>query len=178
MVAFAFVWQWMLDPTSGVLNQLLLSLGKPAIAFLYEPGWAMLALIVLRVWKEMGLSILLFWTALKNVPEELQDASALDGATGYKQFFNVVLPLMTPVVFFVASMAIINGFQAFDSVYLLTQGGPENSTQVLVYWVFKNAFGFYKVGQASAIAYLLFMLIAGLTLIQWQLRKRWVYGED
>lgn len=178
MVAFSLVWQWMLDPNSGALNQVIDFLGGQPIAFLYEPTWAMAALITLKVWKEMGLSILLFVTALKNIPAELKEAALLDGATGLRQFQSVLLPMLTPIIFFVVSMGLINGFQVFDSVYLLTQGGPENSTQVLVYWVFKNAFGFYKVGQASAIAYVLFVIIAVLTLIQWQLRKRWVLGEN
>jgi multiple sugar transport system permease protein len=112
------------------------------------------------------------------VPPSLYESANLDGASGWRTFWQVTVPMITPTLFFVGIMALINGFQAFDSVYLLTQGGPEHSTELLVYWMFKNAFEFYKIGPASAIAYILFVVILLLTLGQWQLRKRWVLYED
>lgn len=173
MVAVALVWGWMLDPSSGVINQITHWFGLPKIAWLYEPGWAMAWVIILRAWKELGYSTLLLWTALKALPQDLFEASHLDGANAWQQFTKVILPQLSPILCFVTTVSTIGAFQAFDSIYLLTQGGPQNSTQVLVYWIFKNAFSFYKIGEASAIAYLLFLLIAGLTLIQWQLQRKW-----
>ena len=135
-------------------------------------------MIILRVWKDIGYTIILFLAGLQAVPPSLYESAELDGAGSWRTFWLVTLPMITPTLFFVAVMTLINGFQAFDSVYLLTQGGPEHSTELLVYWMFKNAFEFYKIGPASAIAYILFVLILSLTFVQWQLRKRWVLYED
>lgn len=177
MVALALVWGWMLDPVTGGLNQALKLVGLTGHAWLYEPGWAMLCVILLRVWKEMGFTTLLLWSGLQAIPKEYFEAAKLDGAAGLKQFFKITLPLLSPILFFVTTMSFIGAFQAFDSIYLLTQGGPQNTTQVLVFWIFKNAFAFYKVGEASALAYVLFAIIASITLIQWFTRRRWVHSE-
>ena len=178
LVALSLVWGWMLDPTTGSVNSALAMLGLKGHAWLFEPGWAMLCVIVLRVWKEMGFSTLLLWSGLQAIPKDYFEASRLDGASAWTQFRQISLPLLSPIVFFVLTVSTIGAFQAFDSIYLLTQGGPANSTQVLVFWVFKHAFSFYKVGQASALAYMLFFLIASVTLLQWQIRKRWVFLEE
>ena len=172
MVAVALVWGWMLDPGNGMLNQWMQYVGLPKVAWLYEPGWAMFWVIILRAWKEMGYSTLLLWTALKALPQDIFEAAKLDGATPQQQFFKITIPQLSPILYFVITISTIGAFQAFDSIYLLTQGGPNNTTQVLVYWIFKNAFSFYKIGEASAIAYILLLFIAGLTLLQWQLKQK------
>ena len=180
MVSVALVWGWLYDPSYGMFNWLLQQahlIGKP-IPWLYDPQTALWAVIILRVWKDIGYNIVIFLAGLQAVPPSLYESANLDGAGGWRTFWLVTLPMITPTLFFVGIMTLINGFQAFDSVYLLTQGGPEHSTELLVYWMFKNAFEFYKIGPASAIAYILFIVILLLTLAQWQLRKRWVLYED
>jgi multiple sugar transport system permease protein len=180
MVSVALVWGWLYDPSYGMFNWLLQQahvIGKP-IPWLYDPKTALWAVMILRVWKDIGYNMVIFLAGLQAVPPSLYESANLDGASGWRTFWQVTLPMITPTLFFVGIMALINGFQAFDSVYLLTQGGPEHSTELLVYWMFKNAFEFYKIGPASAIAYILFVVILLLTLGQWQLRKRWVLYED
>jgi multiple sugar transport system permease protein len=180
MVSVALVWGWMYDPSYGLINWLLQQahlIGKP-IPWLYDPKTALWAVIILRVWKDIGYNMVIFLAGLQAVSPSLYESAHLDGATGWRIFWRITLPMITPTLFFVGIMTLINGFQAFDSVYLLTQGGPEHSTELLVYWMFKNAFEFYKIGPASAIAYILFVVILLLTLVQWQLRKRWVLYED
>ncbi len=180
MVSVAMVWGWLYDPQFGLLNWVLtgLRLIQAPIPWLYDPQTAMAAIMLLRIWKDVGYNLVLFLAGLQGVPPSLYESAELDGAGPLQAFFRVTLPMITPTVFFVTIMAFINGFQAFDSVYLLTQGGPAHSTELLVYWMFKNAFEFYRIGPASAIAYILFVLILALTAVQWQLRKRWVMYED
>jgi multiple sugar transport system permease protein len=180
MVSVALVWGWLYDPSYGIINWVLKSLQliHQPIAWLYEPKTALWAVIILRVWKDIGYNMVIFLAGLQAVPPSLYESAHLDGASSWRTFWLVTLPMVTPTLFFVGIMTVISGFQTFDSVYLLTQGGPEHSTELMVYWMFKNAFEFYKIGPASAIAYILFIVILALTLTQWQLRKRWVLYED
>ncbi len=180
MISVAMVWGWLYDPSYGAFNWLLQQahlIHKP-VAWLYEPNTALWAVILLRVWKDIGYNMVIFLAGLQAVPPSLYESAKLDGADSWRTFWNVTLPIITPTLFFVGMMALINGFQTFDSVYLLTQGGPDHSTELMVYWMFKNAFEFYKIGPASAIAYVVFLIILVLTLVQWQCRKRWVLYED
>ncbi len=178
MVAIALVWNWMYDPQYGLLNGLLSSVGLPKVEWLYSTFWAMPALIIMGVWKNVGYSMVLFLAGLQTIPEELYEAASLDGANRWQQFLNVTLPQLGPTLFFVSVMSTITAFQVFDPVYIMTQGAPANSTNVAVYWLYQNAFEFFNVGRASAIAYMLFGVILALTLVQWSLRKRWVDLES
>ncbi len=185
MVSVAIVWGWIYDPEYGVLNWLLSGIGfldtfrgGEPIAWLYDPNTAMWGIIILRVWKNVGYNLIIFLAGLQGISNAIYESAKLDGAGRWATFWKLTLPMITPTLFFVVMVTLINAFQAFDSIYLLTQGGPEHSTDVMVYWLFKNAFEFYKIGPASAIAYVIFMVILVLTLIQWQLRKRWVLYED
>jgi multiple sugar transport system permease protein len=177
LVSVSLVWGWMYDPRFGLLNELIKLLGGQPIAWLYDPHWAMAAIILLRVWKDMGYNMVILLAGLQGIPMHLYESAALDGANAWQRFVKITLPMLTPTLFFVVMVSLINAFQSFDTVYLLTQGGPQNSTQVLVYWLFQNAFQFYKIGPASAIAYILFLIILAITLIQWWTRKRWVLYE-
>ncbi len=177
MVSVALVWGWLYDPRYGPLNALIGLFGVEPISWLYDPQWAMFSIILLRVWKDMGYNMVILLAGLQGIPTHLYESASLDGAGAIQRFFRITLPMLSPTLFFVTTVSLINAFQAFDSVYLLTQGGPENSTQVVVFWLFQNAFQFYKVGPASAIAYILFIIILAITMIQWWLRKKWVYNE-
>lgn len=178
MVAIALVWNWMYDPQVGLFNGLLGFVGIPKVEWLYSTLWAMPALILMGVWKNVGYSMILFLAGLQTIPEELYEAASLDGANRWQQFLNVTLPQLGPTLFFVSVMSTITAFQVFDPVYIMTQGEPAGSTNVAVYWLYQNAFELFNVGRASAIAYLLFGVILTLTLIQWSLRKRWIDQES
>ena len=121
--------------------------------------------------------MIIFLSGFSAIPEQIYDAANIDGASKFKIFFNITIPLLSPTIFFVFLITTISSFQVFDLIYLMTQGGPENSTNVLVYWLYKNAFEFFNIGKASAIAYVLFIMIFVLTMIQWNLRKKWVNSE-
>ena len=169
MVSITLVFGWIYDPQFGLLNAAIqtvdvFGLMKEPVAWLQDPKTAMASVVMLRVWKNVGYNVLLFLAALGNLPSDLEESAHLDGASSWQIFWRITLPLISPTLFFVLVMTMINAFQVFDSIYLLTQGGPQHATEVLVYWMFKNAFEFYKIGPASAIAYILFWVILALTV--------------
>lgn len=173
MVVIAIIWQWIFDPNIGILNQVL----HLNINWLYDSNFAMPALIIVSVWKLIGYNMIIFLSGLSALNQSLFEAAKIDGANPINTFKYVTVPLLSPTIFFVVVITCINSFQIFDLVYLMTQGGPVNSTNVLVYAIYKNAFEYFKIGQASAIAYVLFVIILALTLIQWKLRKKLIYNE-
>lgn len=173
MVVIAVIWQWIFDPNIGVLNYLL----KLHINWLYDVNFAMPAIIIVSVWKLIGYNMVIFLSGMSVLNQSLFEASKIDGANAFDTFRFVTVPLLSPTIFFVVVITCISSFQVFDLVYMMTQGGPLDSTNVLVYAVYKNAFEYFKIGHASAIAYVLFAIILILTLIQWKLRKKLVYSE-
>ena len=174
MVVAAIVWEWIFDPYRGVLNHFLFG---AKIEWLYDPNFAMFALILVSVWKLVGYNMVLFLAGLSGIDQNLFEAAKIDGASGIKNFFYITVPVLSPTIFFVMIITVISSFQVFDLIYLMTQGGPLNSTNVVVYWLYKNAFEYFRAGQASALAYVLFFIIFALTLLQWKLRKKWVLNE-
>ncbi|MEI7473684.1 MAG: sugar ABC transporter permease [bacterium] len=175
MIVCAIVWEWIYDPNYSIINWLLGA--NHGINWLYDKNIALWALIIASIWKNIGYNLIIFLAALQNIPETYSEAAEIDGANSINRFFLITLPLLSPTVFFVLIMTTVSSFQIFDMVYLMTGGGPENSTMVMVYWMYKNAFELFKLGKASAIAYILFLIILGLTLIQWKTRKKWVLNE-
>ena len=135
------------------------------------------ALIIVSVWKLIGYNMILFLTGLSTINQELLEASKIDGANAYNTFKHVTIPLLSPTIFFVTIITAITSFQVFDLIYVMTQGGPLDSTNVLVYAIYKNAFEYFNVGKASALAYVLFAIIFVLTLVQWKLKNKLVYLE-
>lgn len=177
MVAVSIVWGWVFDPANGALNAVLKALGAAPVAWLSDPHLALPALAFLTAWKGLGYAMMLVFAGLQAIPMQYEEAAAIDGANALQRFFRVTLPLLSPTIFLVAVLSTINAFQAFDAVYLLTAGGPANRTTTIVYWLYQNAFVHYNLGKASAIAYVLFAVLFVLTLIQWAVRKKWVYAE-
>ena len=173
MIVIGVVWEWIFDPNIGLLNHIL----HLHINWLYDTHFAMPALIIVSVWKLIGYNMVIFLSSLSGISQSLFEAAKIDGATPVQTFKNVTVPLLSPTIFFVVIITAICSFQVFDLIYLMTQGGPLDSTNVLVYAIYKNAFEYFNVGKASAIAYVLFTLILVLTLIQWNLRKKLVYNE-
>ena len=174
MIVIGVVWEWIFDPNIGLLNHIL----HMHINWLYSPHFAMPALIIVSVWKLIGYNMVIFMSALSGISQSMFEAAKIDGATSFQTFKNVTIPLLSPSIFFVVIITAISSFQVFDLIYLMTQGGPLDSTNVLVYVIYKNAFEYFNIGKASAIAYVLFAIILILTLIQWSLRKKLVYNEN
>ena len=135
------------------------------------------ALIIVSVWKLIGYNMIIFLSSMSAISNSMYEAAKIDGANAYQSFMNVTMPLLSPTIFFVIIITAISSFLVFDLIYLMTEGGPFDSTNVLVYDIYKNAFEYFNVGKASAIAYILFLIILVLTLVQWNLRKKLVYNE-
>lgn len=173
MIVIAIVWQWVFDPNMGLLNQIL----HTHIKWLYDVRFAMPALIAVSVWKLIGYNMIIFLSGLSTINQEVLEAAKIDGANSWQVLKNVTVPLLSPTIFFVIVITSISSFQVFDLIYVMTQGGPDNSTMVLVYSIYKYAFEYFDVGKASAIAYILFAIIFVLVLCQWKLRKKMVYNE-
>ena len=173
-VVVAIVWAWIFDPNIGILNNVI----HLHINWLYDTNFAMPALIIVSVWKLIGYNMIIFLAALSCISQSLFEAAKIDGAGVIDTFKNVTVPMLSPTIFFVIIITAISSFQVFDLIYLMTQGGPLDSTNVLVYAIYKNAFEYFNIGKASAIAYVLFLIILVLTLFQWKFRKKIVYNEE
>lgn len=174
MIVIGIVWQWIFDPNIGLLNTFL----HIHINWLYDTNFAMPALIIVSVWKLIGYNMIIFLASLSGISQSLYEAAKIDGANFVQIFKNITIPMLSPTIFFVVIITAISSFQVFDLIYLMTQGGPLDSTNVLVYAIYKNAFEYFNAGKASALAYVLFSIILVLTLIQWNLRKKLVYSEE
>ena len=173
MIVIAMIWQWIFDPNIGLINSLL----KLNIQWLYHSELAMAALILVSVWKLTGYNMIICLSGFGSINKQIYEAAKIDCAGSIYTFFKITLPLLSPTILFTLLITTISSFQVFDLIYLMTQGGPNNATNVLVYWIYKNAFEFFNIGKASAIAYILFSIILILTLIQWKSRHKWVINE-
>lgn len=174
MIVIGIIWEWIFDPNIGILNQLL----NIHVNWLYDTNFAMPALIIVSVWKLIGYNMIIFLSGFSTMNNDLLEASKIDGANEFETFKYVSIPLLSPTIFFVVIITAISSFQVFDLIYVMTQGGPLDSTNVLVYAIYKNAFEYFNIGKASALAYVLFAIILVLTICQWKLRKKMVYLED
>lgn len=173
MIVIAMIWQWIFDPNLGLINCLF----KLNYKWLYDENLAMIVLIIISVWKLIGYNIIILLSGFSSINSQIYESAKIDGANPTAVFFKITLPLLSPSILFVLLITTISSFQVFDLIYLMTQGGPDNTTNILVYWLYKNAFEFFNIGKASAIAYVLFILILILTILQWKLRKKWVINE-
>ncbi|AZR73762.1 sugar ABC transporter permease [Anoxybacter fermentans] len=169
-VAIAVVWKWVLNPRYGILNWALSLFGITGPSWLGDPRWAMPAIIMLVVWKGLGYNIIIFLAGLQNIPEHLYEAAQIDGANRWQQLFHITIPLLRPTTFFVTVMTLIGYLQLFAEPYMLTDGGPLNSTLSIVLYMYRQGFKFFNLGYASAIAYVLFGIIFVATLIQMKFR--------
>jgi len=170
-VAIAIVWAWMLNPDYGLINWFLGLFGIQGPNWLGDPIWAMPSVIMLVVWKGVGYNIILFTAGLQNIPDYLYEAAELDGASRFQQFLHVTIPSLRPTIFFVTVMTVIGYLQLFEEPYMLTAGGPLNSTLSIVLYLYRQGFRFFKLGYASSIAFMLFLMIFALTYIQMSARR-------
>lgn len=177
-VATALLWVWILNPNDGLVNRFLRFVHLPAPGWTVDPFWTKPAIVMQSLWG-LGAAMIIFLAGLKGIPTTLYEAAALDGATGWQRFRHVTLPMLSPVTFFVATISLISSLQVFTQGYVMfdKDGGPANSALFYIMYLFKRAFGQFQMGYASALAWLLFLVIALLTAIQFYASKRWVYYE-
>ena len=176
-VASALVWVWVFHPDAGLLNQGLSRLGIQGPSWLQDPKTALPALILMSLWGVGGGRMIIFLAGLQGISDELYEAASLDGARGWASFRHVTLPMLSPTIFFNLVLGIIGSFQVFTSAYVMTGGGPNNATLLYVLYLYNNAFRFFKMGKASAMAWVLFLILLIFTVIQFKNASRWVYYE-
>ncbi len=166
------IFSWLYHPSFGLLNYVLHSLGLRDVQWLGDPKMAMLSVIIMVVWKNLGYNITIWSAGLLSIPLEYRDAARIDGASWFKELWYIRLPVLRPVVLFLAVLGFLGSFQGFESIYVLTQGGPVHATRVIVFYLWQNAFQWYEMGYASAIAWLLFVILVGLTYVQFRTMGR------
>jgi multiple sugar transport system permease protein len=177
-VAIAILWSWIYEPDFGILNWFLSLVGIEGPQWLGSSDWAMFSLIVMSIWQGLGYNIVIFLAGLQAISPDLYEAAAIDGANGVRQFWHITLPLLSPVTFLVLVLGVIGSLQVFAAPYVMTNGGPSNSTLTVVMQLYREAFQFQRMGLASAMAYVLFVIIVGLTLLNLRLQKLWVFYEE
>lgn len=173
-VVVALVWRWLLSPTGGIVNTALAAIGIDGPGWWTDPSWAMPSVILASAWKDLGFVMVIFLAGLQAIPGEVEEAARVDGASAWQRFRNVTLPLLSPSSFFVVIISLINGFQVFDQVFVMTGGGPAGATTVVVEQVYTNAFRYGQMGYAAAMSWVLFAIILAVTLFQFRMQRRWV----
>ncbi len=173
-VVVALVWQWLLNPTNGLVNEILGALGLGQPGWWTDPTWAMPSVILASAWKDLGFVMVILLAGLQAIPGDVLEAAEVDGATGWQRFRHITLPLLSPSTFFVVVISLINGFQVFDQVYVMTGGGPSGASQVVVGQIYDLTFRYGRAGEASALSWLLFVVILLITAVQIRGQKRWV----
>jgi multiple sugar transport system permease protein len=173
-VATFLLWGNIFDPEAGLINRFLRHFTDNPPGWLLDPAWSKVALVIMGTWA-VGSTMLIFLAGLQGIPAQLYEAASIDGAGSWAQFRNVTLPMLSPAIFFNVIIATIGALQVFAQAFVLTRGGPSNSTLFYVYYLFNRAFVYFDMGYASAMAWLLFAIVLVLTVIQMQLAKRWVH---
>jgi multiple sugar transport system permease protein len=172
VVAVAVIWRYLLATRYGVLNYALGALGIPAIDWLGDPRFAMPAIILFAVWKNFGYNMIILLAGLQKIPGDLYEAARIDGASAFAQFRFVTLPMLTPILTIVGILTVAGYFQLFAEPYVMTQGGPLQSTVSVLYFMYEEGFKWWNLGNASAVAFLLFLLIFAVTLVQMRVARR------
>lgn len=171
-VAVSLVWKWLFNPKFGLINYFIEMIGLSGPSWLNDPKTAMIAIIITSVWKDIGFIMVLYLGGLQNISTSLYEAAGIDGASKFQQFWKITLPMLKPTTFFVSMISLINSFQVFDQVNIMTEGGPGDSTTVLVQNIYNSAFKYSKMGYAAAMSWVLFLIILVVSLVQmWGERK-------
>lgn len=170
-VLVAMIFLWMLDPLLGIINQWLAATPIGKQAFFTSADQAIPTIAFVNIWKHAGFNALLFYAGIQAIPRTVYEAAAIDGASEGRAFFNITLPLLRPVMVFVLVTSVIGSFQIFDTVAVATQGGPVDATKVLVYYIYQNAFSFFRMGYATAMSMVLFVILVFFTLLQTRLLR-------
>ncbi|MEK5143923.1 carbohydrate ABC transporter permease [Paenibacillus sp. FSL M7-0134] len=175
-IANTMLWLWMFNPDFGLLNSLLEGVGLPGSKWIYDENTAIPSLIMMSTWG-IGNTVIIFLAGLQSVPTHLYEAAEVDGGNRWHKFFHITIPSMTPTIFFNLVMSLISTFQAFNQAYVMTNGGPNNSTLFYVFYLWRTAFTETKIGYASALAWILFFVILVLTVLIFSTSKKWVHYE-
>ena len=173
-VVVALVWRWLLNPSTGIVNTVLAWFGIEGPGWWADPAWSMPSIILASAWKDLGFVMVILLAGLQAINPDLYEAAEIDGAGWWRRLFGITLPMLSPSTFFVIVLSLINGFQVFDQVFVMTGGGPNNSSQVVVQQVYDLTFRYGQAGMASALSWLLFGVILVVTLIQFYGQRRWV----
>ncbi|GIH28458.1 sugar ABC transporter permease [Acrocarpospora phusangensis] len=173
-VVVALMWKWLLNPAGGVVNWLIGLVGLEGPGWWTDPNWAMPSVILASAWKDLGFVMVILLAGLQAIPREYHEAARVDGATALQSFRHITLPLLSPSTFFVIVISLINGFQVFDQVHVMTGGGPAGATTVVVEQIYDLTFRYGRAGAASALSWLLFVIILIVTLVQIRAQRRWV----
>jgi len=166
LAAVAFVWEWLLNPEYGLINAGLRVVGLKGMGWLSDPALAMPTVATVSIWHDLGFGVLIYLSGLRSIPEEVLEAAKIDGANSWQSLRYVTWPLLTPTTMFLTMMGVIGGFQVFQSVYIMTGGGPLDKTRVYLFYLWQTAFQSLDFGYASALAVLLFVIVMALTLAQ------------
>lgn len=172
LVAISVVWRFVYHPRFGLLNYALSWFGIGATDWLGDPNWAMPAIILMAVWKNFGYNMIIFIAGLQNIPQELYEAASIDGASPWQQFRSITIPMLAPTTLFISVITMIGYFQLFAEPYVMTQGGPLNSTLSIVYYMYQQGFRWWSMGYSAALAFVLFAFILVGSLIQSRIQKR------
>jgi multiple sugar transport system permease protein len=175
-VASAFLWMWIFNPDFGLANAVTTSLGLGRSMWIWGPETSKASLILMGFWN-IGPQMVIILAGLQSVPDSLYEAAAVDGATAWHRFRHITLPMISPVLFLSLIISVVRTFQIFNQAYIMTQGGPSNSTLFYVLYLFRTAWESLRMGYASALAWVLFLIIMAFTLLQWRLANRWVFYE-
>jgi multiple sugar transport system permease protein len=177
-VAVALVWRWIFHADFGLLNSFLYMIGATDPPnWLSSTRWAMPAIIIMSIWQQIGFSMVLFLAGLQGVPVHLYEAAKIDGASSWQRFIYITVPLLSSTTFFVLVISVINSFQVFDQAFIMTEGGPANATNTLVFNIYRYAFQFFQMGYAAAMAWVLFAIIFVVTVIQFRYQRQWVHYD-
>lgn len=171
-VAVALLWSWLFNPRYGLINYALDKIGIEGPKWLFDPDWAMPAIVITSVWKDLGYIAVLFLAGLQAIPKDVYEASSLDGAGGFAQLRTITVPLLAPTTLFVSIILLINSFQVFPQVWVMTEGGPAGATTVVVERVVRHAFSYGEMGYAATISWVLFALVFTVTVIQLAIQRR------
>ena len=175
-VAFVVLWMWILHPDVGLINTLLSYVGIEGPRWLADPDWALPALLMMSLWG-LGRAMVIYLASLQGIPQHLYEAASIDGANRWQSFWKITLPMLTPTIFFNLVLSVISTFQTFTSAFVATNGGPLDSTLFYVLYIFRQGFEYFNMGYASALAWVLFLIILALTLVIVRSADRWVYYE-
>lgn len=176
-VSISMIWAWVMDPQYGLLNWFIGLFGFEKLAWLSSPNTSLISLVIVAVWKGLGYNTLVFIAGLQSIPKDIYEAASLDQSKPWTTFYKLILPMLSPTIFFLVIINMIGSFQVFETIAIMTQGGPVNSTNTLVYYIYEYGFRFFKIGYASAAGVILLFIVGVLTIIYFKMMSKRVHYQ-